>query len=457
MTFRHKLFVFFMFLAVASTSALGQFKIKIPGVKKPSQPAQSESKPAEDVNANTSSASGFSGQNREMVMDDGFTFFDAEPVKEYDSAKRLNKDIGWYLESYLRVLGDFPNRSAFKVIVKQNGRSVGETRCEGTVYTKDGDSNISNELRKKERDLTYENFMYTSTPCKEDTEVIKPTGKLDVEIHVIDGDTDEEKLVRTYKIDVHRAPRVRGSTTNPQPDVAHFYISRNAENAVAFVHLSEGDSNYFKLPFDNYSGPQFRTLIAYTSYAPGRNGRLPSATYARCSVNGERLKLEWDKVSISSEARPQEYAVYTDRNGAQYKRGSAYRDDVIFRRVKFAFPLYSRETQYSKPRMKIENTPGDWECQILSNGKIYRTLRWTIGSDGKIERHPEQLNGNINLFHNTFLADMEIPAGGTEWDHRLVPMPNDGLFYGIPWSTPEGKAMAARVPKKGNPFHVPSK
>jgi hypothetical protein len=173
-------------------------------------------------------------------------------------------------------------------------------------------------------------------------------------------------------------------------------------------------------------------------------------------VNGERIKLDWDKVSVS-QVGPQEYAIYTDRNGAEYKRGSEYRDDIIFRRMRFDLPLYTGETQYSKPRMKIEETPGKWECQVLSNGELYRTFRWTVGSNGKIQQHPEQTNGNINLFHNTYLVDMEIPAGGTEWDYRLSPVPNEGLFYGIPWSTPEGKEMAARVPKKGNPFHVPSK
>ena len=121
-----------------------------------------------------------------------------------------------------------------------------------------------------------------------------------------------------------------------------------------------------------------------------------------------------------------------------------------------ALPLYSGETKYSKPPMKIENYPGKWECQVIANGVKFRTFRWEIGSDGKIVPHAEQTNGNINLYYKTYLIDMEIPSGGAPFDTRLMPMPNAGLFYGIPWTSAEGKAMAARVPKVGNPFHVPS-
>jgi len=71
-------------------------------------------------------------------------------------------------------------------------------------------------------------------------------------------------------------------------------------------------------------------------------------------------------------------------------------------------------------------------------------------------KHPEQ-NGNVNLFYNSYLLDTEIPAGGTLIVKRLVPVSAaEGLFSGLPWTTPEGKAMAAKVPTKGTPAPVPS-
>ena len=51
---------------------------------------------------------------------------------------------------------------------------------------------------------------------------------------------------------------------------------------------------------------------------------------------------------------------------------------------------------------------------------------------------------------------MELPAGGAVFDYRLSPMPNSGLFYGIPWSTAEGRSMEGRLPKKGDRYHIPS-
>ncbi|MEO6656306.1 MAG: hypothetical protein ABIO36_09520 [Pyrinomonadaceae bacterium] len=45
--------------------------------------------------------------------------------------------------------------------------------------------------------------------------------------------------------------------------------------------------------------------------------------------------------------------------------------------------------------------------------------------------------------------------GGSPLDKRLTGV-SPGLFYCIPWTSAEGKTMAGRVPKKGNPFPVAS-
>lgn len=396
-------------------------------------------------------------------MDDAFTFFDAEPVEEYDSKIRLQKDIGWYLRSHLRMLGTFPERSAFKVVVKKDGKQLAEVRCEGDVYQKATDSYLRTAMQRKGKDLGFEDFMYAERCFNKDL-AIKPIGKMDVEIHLIDGDTDAESLVRTYKIDVHKATRVRGSTTKPQPDVSHYYIQRHAEAAFAFIHVTGNHTgrernarrSYFRNVPATLDTPSYGQLIAYFGISPERSTKSLGSTFARCSVNGQRIKLPRDKVSIGKSIQTDEYAIYTDRLAADYKRGSAYRDDVKFVVYQAALPLYSGEGEYNKPPIKIEDHPGQWECQIIANGVQYRTIRWRVGRDGQIAAHIEQTNGNVNLYYKTYLADMDIPADGAPFDYRLVPMPSAGLFYGIPWSSAEGKAMAARVPKIGDPYHVPS-
>jgi len=92
----------------------------------------------------------------------------------------------------------------------------------------------------------------------------------------------------------------------------------------------------------------------------------------------------------------------------------------------------------------------------MNNGEVWRTWRWKIGTNGMPELHGEQ-KGNVNLYFNSFIVDMEIPAGGSPLDKRLDPAATArGFFYGMPWTSAEGKAMAARLPKKGTPYPIPS-
>ena len=145
--------------------------------------------------------------------------------------------------------------------------------------------------------------------------------------------------------------------------------------------------------------------------------------------------------------------IHTDRLAAQYKRGTEYRDEIGFRMVQLKAPLTwgrVRETN----RLALEDYPGNWECSLMNNGEVWRTWRWKIGSNGMPDLHPEQ-RGNVNLYFNSFIVDMEVPAGGSPLDKRLVPEATSaGLFYGLPWKSAEGKAMAARLPKKGVPYPV---
>lgn len=147
----------------------------------------------------------------------------------------------------------------------------------------------------------------------------KEMGAIDVKVYTVNGDTDEEKLVRTYHLDVRRVERVRGSTTNPEPDAPQYYIARHAE--------------------------------APASLSPSDVGLDLPHGYARCSVNGKRLSLPG----------PQPFA------------------DQAISLVK----------------------------------RSYRVI------------HTDRL------------------AAG-------------GAFYGQPWTSPEEKAMAARVPRKGRPHPLPS-
>ncbi len=412
------------------------------------------------------SANSLSNSNRQMVIDDGYTFFIAETLSKNNVGVRRNKNNGWYLSSSLRMLGTFHKRSAFKIIVKKNGRELMNSRCRGKVLTKNTDTYLNSPNAKRGKDLNYDDSM-SSFQCYGDKKEIKAVGKMSVEIYFIEGGTDTEKLVRTYKIDVHKATRVSGPASKPQLTEPHYYIQRHAEAAIAFIHV---DGNY--TPSTSRYSSYFLSgsagggvsgngrLSVYMSHSPGRKKGYRGEVFMRCSVNGQRINLSGDEVSIGEVKTSgfSERAFYTDRIVPKYKRGSTYQDKVEFTIKKVTLPLFEGKlpSRYRTTGTLIGKHPGKWECAIKRGSVTLRIFRWEVGSNGKIIPHAEQQNGNINLLYKTYLIDVEIPTTQNSLDYRLMPMPNAGLFYGIPWTTAEGKAMAARVPKKGNPYHVPS-
>lgn len=436
---------------------------KIPRIRKvvestTATPSSSSPATPESNNSTSDTQSNSTGdwtQSREMVMDDAFTYFDAAPAKEVSAAAMGEIDVGWYLRSSLRAFGTFPAHSGFNVVVSKGGRELAKTRCETKPYRKADDMNLRTPEQRNGRDLGFDSFMQYSD-CFDKTQFTKGEGEFDVNVYLFNGDTDHEKLVRTYKIDVHRAARVRGLPAKPLPDVAHYYVSRHAEAPVAFMHLTHTNVfDYWK--FSNGQSTRSNRLEVYLNYSPRQAGDATPDARIRCSVNGERINFDagnsyGDQVHFAHKGVIN--AIYLDRLAPQYKTGPAYRDDVAFVQVQVTLPIAFGQTEARN--VKLQDHPGDWVCDLLANGKKFRTLHWKVGSDGNPVPHPEQQSGNVSLYYNAFVIDMEIPPGGSEFDYRLAPMPGKGFFYGIPWTTEAGKKMAASVPKKGNLYQVPS-
>ena len=90
---------------------------------------------------------------------------------------------------------------------------------------------------------------------------------------------------------------------------------------------------------------------------------------------------------------------------------------------------------------------------------MVRTWRWTVRPDAPnviVAPHPEESAG-LTLYPGAHLVETEIPAGGSFIDRRIFPAAvQAGFIYGHKWQTPEGRAMAAKVPAKGKPWPVPS-
>ena len=301
--------ILLLLIGLAVTFANAQFPIKIPKINipkveqpkpentpQPQQPNNSTQNNQLNNSASNNANPQFS-QARQMVMDDGYTFFGAEPVEEYDSKVSLNKDVGWYLESRLRLMGTFPNRSAFRIAVVKNGKQLSSVRCEPyKVYKKSEDSGLIRPRDREGRDLSFEDFMHVDFKCLDKTAVNKEIGKVNIQIYFIDGDTDAETLVRTYQVDVHKTSKVRGAASNPQPDVADYYIQRHAEAAVAFAFFGDYQSDK---PIATGANIPIRKLTIYTTYSPNEKSFNVSGSFARCSVNGKKINLNFDQVRMT--------------------------------------------------------------------------------------------------------------------------------------------------------------
>ncbi len=371
-------------------------------------------------------------------VDDGFTWFEAVGFQEYVNGAPVT--MGWALKSSIRLIGEFPNRSAFKMVVARAGKPVTSTRCEGYPTNSNGVS-----------------FLWTIECWKKDT-ATKEIGKFEVQVFAINGDTDAETLVRTYKIDVLEATRVRGGTTNSTPDAPHYYISRHAEAPVSFLFLRPRLTFSYVGWGDRSPRIDANTVEIYYNLSPTKEGKGVPHGYLRCSVDGKRLEMPgpqpYADQAISNTDRRYE-VIYTDRLAAQYKAGPEFKDPVEFTMVRLVLPLTFGEGRNTN-RLSMNDYPGNWECSLMNNGDIWRTWRWKVGRDGMPEMHAEQ-KGNVNLYYNSYLIDTQIPAAGTILDKRLAPVSlAEGLFYGQKWTTTEGKAMAAKVPTKGSPAPIPS-
>jgi hypothetical protein len=451
----------FAVFALALMNATAAAQIRIPRIPRPrpNQPAQTPQTPQtpgpapQNPDALPPSAAGQGARRRQQVgaqaeagalasagnyLDDGFTWFEAVSSQTTDNGSRV--DLGWALKSSVRLLGDYPKSSAFKFVVSKNGKPIATTRCDA-------------DFTRAEIGHSDAVSAWTDGCVKKET-ATKETGRFDVQVIFVNGDTDAETVVRNYKIEVLKADRVTGPTAKPVADTPQYYVSRHAEAPVSFLFFRPAKSHSYNGYGERSAILDHNTVELYFSLSPSKEGQDMRGSYVRCTVDGRPLEMQNDKVDDTAE---RQYAqVYTDRLAPQFKTGTEYRDEVGFSWLRLDLPFTYGAGAADGWKTNVSNHPGRWECALTNNGATWRTWRWTIGPDGMATKHPEQ-GGNVNLYPNSYLVETEIPAGGAAIDKRLAPVSaTEGFFYGQPWTTPEGKAMASHVPAKGSPVPVAS-
>ncbi len=381
----------------------------------------------------------FSQTKRQDVADDGFTWFEAYSTSEL-TGNNIPTSTGWTLKYWVRVIGNYPGGSQLNFVVSKAGKQVFSTRCEAWAY-------------RNENNALDESYLRT-IGCWLGKSATKETGEFEVKVFTVNGETKAEKLVRTYKIDVRTINRVpQGQQPGNEPP--RYIINRHNEAPVAFIFLRPtGYIPYFDVRQSPDRSGENRIELHF-SLSPSEEGIVPPYAPVSCSVDGKSVPMPGPlPYATQAESKYEFYyqEIYQDRISPKYKAGKPFEDKIRFQMLNTSLPITWQKTRENRPA--IEDYKGNWECKIGKDNVVWRMIRFKVGANGMPELHPEQ-RGNINLGYNTFLVDMEIPAGGSLLDGRLGGA-STSLFYGQPWTSAEGKTMANRVPKKGNPFPAAS-
>src|SRR6266516_1646372 len=385
-----------------------------------------------------------SGLPTSVVIDDGYTFFRLRGKKDYVDGKPI--DQGWSLLSYLRVVGpSMPQHSSFKIVVTKAGQPLATTRCEGSIPVVPVNQ-------------AHPPFLPMTGHCYDDTQRVKGEGKFGVAVYFVNGDDDSDRLVRNYEIEVHKVDRVRGTVNNPQPDVPNYYISRHNEVLSSIIYLRPAGAEPYVIDTRPDTFGENRVEIIYnTSTTEEGQGIGEENSFLRCTVDGQKIELKNDKIRNNRPTVRAYHEIHTDRLAPEFKRGTEYKDEMNFRHYYVVLPLpWGRQCMYQS-YTNLQEHPGRWECTYREGVNVVRTWRWTVGPDGSVAPYPEESSAGLTLFPGGHLVETEIPAGGSFIDRRIFPEAvKGGFFYGHRWQSPEGRAMAAKVPAKGKPWPVPS-
>ena len=370
-----------------------------------------------------------------LVYDDGYAWFEVETVKDTQDGKPYAK--GWNLEAELRIFGEVPDHSAFKLVVKKDGNAVATLRKDASIYH-----------YKPPAFDDMPSQMWQSA-LNDRNQVITGEGAFDLEVYLVKGDDLSEHLARTHRIDVRKVTRVRGALN--EPDAHEYYINRHGEAAVAVIHQRPKREDPY-IAEDRADTYDYNVIDVYFGVSATSEGLSPDVGYLRSTVNGQPLDLSAiqnsnkDKVSGDLAADRDYQVIHTAAGNVK--------EAVDFRQYRMTLPLtFGKADDPARSRIhpSISDSPGNWEITYVVDGAPVRTWRFAVGDDGSIAAHPEE--AGVSLGAGAHLVEMVVPDGGTYVDARLVPdQAKAGGFYGHAWQSEEMKAAAAAIPAKGTPW-----
>jgi hypothetical protein len=272
--------------------------------------------------------------------------------------------------------------------------------------------------------------------CTSDTnKVLTATGALALRVVYIDDQTETEEVIRTFQWNVVAYDPGRG---NGEVDFA--LMGDDLLGAgYAFHRSTKG------------SGGDAHDLEIYLWTA----GALGAGTYQlRCTVDGKRLADIDTYVGTEGEfggsvLKNNEITSYT------WARAHVIPRELVWGTTEQVAKAYGNRT----PPLAMGAHPGDWSCDLRSEGKVQRTFKFPVGADGRIQAHPsESAPGAPPLMAGEAVIDVYL--GKDARDVRIRP---DAIrkshSFGLAWAKNERTdAVLKALPKaSGHPDLKPAK
>jgi hypothetical protein len=303
---------------------------------------------------------------------------------------------------------------ALRVELVQKGKVISSTRCK--IQPAEGDKLGWAECRSDANKL------------------MTATGDLVLRVVYIDDQTETEEVIRTFQWNVVAYDPGRG---NGEVDFA-LMGDDLLGTAYAFHRATEGSGSKYDLE-----------IFTWTA------GALGAGTYQlRCTVDGKRLADIDTYVGAEGQfggsvLKNNEYTNYV------WSRAQIIPRELVWGTTEEVAKAYAMRT----PPLAMGAHPGEWSCDLRSEGKVQRTFKFPVGADGRIKAHPsESAPGAPPLMAGVTMIDVYL--GKDARDVRIRP---DAIrkshSFGLPWAKNERtEAVLKALPKaSGSPDLKPAK
>lgn len=367
------------------------------------------------------------GEATGVVWDDSYSWLQIKNTTDHKDGQPYAK--GWSITGRLRLVGDVAERDSFRLRLLQGTKELANYRTEGrTLRTEDG------------------TFYGIQSAFPNDSPLVKVDGPVTLEVFHVDSKANTERLVKTYNFWVDKVSRQRGSRNNPQPDASHYYIDHHNEVLSSALVKLERRTSTSQLNAVPYGANNAVGIVWHLSPTELWDD-LRNDAYVRIRVDGQPLDLDRDAAPTAQEDN-EEVVYVTYAKPSERGPANPYTEPVKFMRLSTRLPVTWGE-HAEEGLIKLEDHPGKWEVEYRLGRDVIRTWRFTVAPDGSIAPHPEQ--AHLSLPGNVWFIETSIPDGGSPVDARLVPDRVSRGRFGAPWGSAEGQALAASVPRKGQP------